>query len=100
MSHWYGAGKYGDIALRTLYNENLYEDIKCFAVTNISEERVMASKPICTIEEAYKRYPGRVVLIAVAPGSENYKSIQSSLAQIGINNILNIEDILDNYYIL
>lgn len=96
----YGAGKYGDIALRTLYNEGFYEQIKCFAVSDIPKINRIATKNIYQISDALFYFPNSVVLIAVVPASESYAKISDILDILKVDKRVNISDILDNFYVL
>ncbi len=96
----YGAGSHGDRVFRGLTNEGFYDRISCFAVSQCSEEDRLAGKQILKIDDAVKRYPGALVIVAVIRGSGMYIQMAQRLSVLGINEFLDGSDIEDNYYIL
>lgn len=81
-------------------NEGFYDRISCFAVSQCSAEDRLAGKQILKIDDAVKRYPGALVIVAVIRGSGMYIQMAQRLSVLGINEFLDGSDIEDNYYIL
>lgn len=96
----YGAGQFGDIAFRTLYNEGAYNAIKCFAVSDCSKQEGLAGKKVLNILEALKEYPNAMVLVAVAPNGKAYKEMTVNLNRYHVDKYMSMSDILNNFYIL
>ena len=96
----YGAGSHGDRVFRGFTNEGFYDRISCFAVSQCSAEDRLAGKQILKIDDAVKRYPGALVIVAVIRGSGMYIQMAQRLSVLGINEFLDGSDIEDNYYIL
>lgn len=96
----YGAGNRGDRVFRGLVNEGHYNAIACFAVSKESKESVLAGKQILKIDDAVKRYPEALVIIAVIRGSGMYLQMEQKLSELGINEYLAGSDIEENFYIL
>lgn len=96
----YGAGKKGDLIFRCLYNEGYYEKIACFAVSENPSADPLARKPILRIDDAVKKYPKALVIVAVIRGSGMYLQMVQRLAELGINEYLDGSDIEENFYIL
>lgn len=96
----YGAGEKGDLIFRCLYNEGYYGKTACFAVSENPLERALAGKQILRIEDALKKYPKALVIIAVIRGSGMYEQMVKKLSGLGINEFLAGSDIEENFYIL
>lgn len=96
----YGAGHHGDRVFRGLVNEGYYDVISCFAVSKDSGEGEMAGKQIVKIDDAVKKYPGALVIIAVIRGSGMYVQMAQKLSELGIKEYLDGSDIEENFYIL
>lgn len=96
----YGAGYHGDRVFRGLLNEAYYDDISCFAVSGDSTEGVLAGKQILKIDDAVKRYPEALVIVAVVRGSGMYEQMVKKLSELGINEYLAGSEIEENFYIL
>lgn len=96
----YGAGHRGDRVFRGLVNEGYYDMISCFAVSKDSGEGEMAGKQIVKIDDAVKKYPGALVIIAVVRGSGMYVQMAQKLSELGIKEYLDGSDIEENFYIL
>ncbi len=93
----YGAGKQGDIAMRILYNEGLYDKIRCFAVSDEPKDGFMADKRVVKIEKACECYPDSLYLLAVAPGSKAYLDMQERMKSLGIREYLQMTDFLEKF---
>lgn len=93
----YGAGKQGDIAMRILYNEGLYDKIHCFAISDDPKNSIMGSQSILKLEDAHDCYPNALYLLAVAPDSTAYLDMQKRLDQLGIHVYLQMTDFLEKF---
>ena len=93
----YGAGKQGDIAMRILYNEGLYDKIRCFAVSDEPKDGFMADKRVVRIEKARDCYPGSLYLLAVTPCSKAYLDMQEGRERLGIQEYLQMTDFLEKF---
>ena len=93
----YGAGKQGDIIMRILYNEGLYDKIKCFAVSEKTTGTSMASKDVYEIETAKAHFPGAVFILAVTPGTNAYHDMQEKLEKLEIHDYLQMTDFLEKF---
>lgn len=93
----YGAGKHGDIVMRILYNEGLYDKIKCFAISDDPKNGIMGSQSILKLENAYDCYPNALYLLAVVPNSTAYLDMQKRLDQLGIHAYLQMTDFLEKF---
>lgn len=93
----YGAGKQGDIAMRILYNEGLYSKIRCFAVSDEPENKLMADKQVVKIEKAHACYPDSLYLLAVVPGSKAYLDMEERIGSLGIHEYLRMPDFLEKF---
>ena len=93
----YGAGRQADIIMRILYNEGMFEKIKCFAVSEEMTNRQMASKDILRVEDAKEYFSGAVFILAVAPGTNAYYNMRERLKQLGINDYLQMTDFLEKF---
>ena len=96
----YGAGNHGDRVFRGLMNEGYYGAVSCFAVSQASMERSMAGKRILKIDDAVKRYPEALVVVAVNRGGGIYTEMIQRLSEIGVKEYLDGSDIEENFYIL
>lgn len=96
----YGAGKKSDLIFRSLYNEGYYHKIACFAVSKESSGNVLAGKQILKIDDAVKKYPEALIVIAVVRASEMYRQMIQKLSGLGINEYISGSDIEENFYIL
>lgn len=96
----YGAGHRGDRVFRGLVNEGYYNAVSCFAVSKESTESSLAGKQILKIEDAVKKNPKALVIVAVIRGSGMYLQMVQRLAELGIHEYLDGSDIEENYYIL
>lgn len=96
----YGAGRKGDLVFRSLYNEGYYDKISCFAVSENPSESILAGKQVLKIDDAVKKYPGALVIVAVIRGSGMYMQMTQKLSGLGINEHLAGSDIEENFYIL
>lgn len=96
----YGAGYHGDLVFRGLVNEGYYNAVSCFAVSKDCTGSRMAGKQIVKIDDAVKRFPKALVIIAVGRGSGMYIQMVQRLFDIGINEYLDGSEIEENFYIL
>lgn len=96
----YGAGHHGDRVFRGLVNEGYYGAISCFAVSKDPAEGGIAGKQIVRIDDAVKRYPKALVIVAVIRGSGMYMQMAQRLSELGVKEYLDGSDIEENYYIL
>lgn len=96
----YGAGTHGDIILRGLYNEGFYEKISCFAVSQNSTKELLAKRQVLMINDAIKKYPTALVIIAVIRGSEIYNQMKMKLIELGKTEFLDGTSIEECFYIL
>lgn len=96
----YGAGHHGDRVFRGLVNEGLYDAIVCFATSQASAECAIAGKPIWKIDDAVKKYPEALVIVAVVRGSGMYGQMAQKLSALGVHHYLDGSDIEENFYIL
>jgi len=96
----YGAGHHGDRVFRGLVNEAYYDTISCFAVSQNPVADRLAGKQILKIDDAVKKYPGALVIVAVIRGSGMYMQMVQKLSELGINEYLDGSDIEQNFYIL
>ena len=93
----YGAGKQGDVAMRILYNEGLYDKINCFAVSDEPKNGFMGSKRVLRLENAHSCYPNALYLLAVVPGSKAYSEMQKRMDKLGIHEYLEMTDFLEKF---
>ncbi len=93
----YGAGRQGDILMRILYNEGLYDKICCFAVSEQSQNTFMGTKSVLEIEKARCCYPDALYVLAAAPGSRASIEMQERMNQLGIHDYLQMTDFLERY---
>lgn len=93
----YGAGKQGDIVMRILYNEGLYDNIKCFAVSGKPVSTSMGLKSVLDIENAYKCYPDSLYLLAVACGTKAYSDMQEKMDELGVHEYLQMTDFIEKF---
>lgn len=91
----YGAGKQGDIAMRILYNEGLYDKINCFAVSDEPKNVFMGSKNVLRLEKAHNCYPNALYLLAVVPGSKAYLDMRKRMDKLGVYEYLQMTDLLE-----
>lgn len=96
----YGAGHHGDRVFRGIVNEGYYDKVSCFAVSKDSAENSLAGKQILKIDDAVKKYPKALVIVAVIKGSGMYLQMVQKLSELGINEYLAGSDIEENFYIL
>lgn len=96
----YGAGHHGDRVFRGLVNETYYDVIVCFAVSGDPAESAMAGKQILKIDDAVKRYPEALVIVAVIRGSGMYVQMVQRLSELGIKEYMDGSDMEENFYIL
>lgn len=93
----YGAGRQGDIAMRILYNEGLYDKIYCFAVSDEPRNGVIGTKKVLKIDMAYDRYPHALYLLAAVTGSRAYLEMQERLNRLGIYEYLQMTDFIEKF---
>ncbi len=96
----YGAGHHGDRVFRGLVNEGYYDAVSCFAVSGDTLGEEIAGKQIVKIDDAVKRYPKALVIIAVIRGSGMYMQMVRRLSELSVREYLDGSDIEENYYIL
>jgi len=96
----YGAGRFGDKVMRILYNEGLYDKISCFAVSKATDTGRIAGKSILLIDEALKKYPDAIVIIATMNGLEAYEDMTLELGRLGVLSRIDSKDLIDNFYVL
>lgn len=96
----YGAGRRGERVFRGLLNETYYDVITCFAISQDPTESSLAGKQILKIDDAVKKYPGALVIVAVIRGSGMYVQMVQRLSELGIDEYLDGSDIEENFYIL
>ncbi|MCI9361029.1 MAG: glycosyltransferase [Hungatella sp.] len=96
----YGAGRRGDVIFRGLYQEGYSDLIRCFAVSQKPSGEMIAGKQILSIEEALRRFPDGLVILAVARGSGMYQQMAENLAALGITDYMDGSDLEENFYII
>lgn len=96
----YGAGNIGDRALRTLYNEDCYGKIACFATSSNPSISEIAGKPVLRIDEALEKYPRSTVIVAVAKGSTAHKDMIINLSKYENIKIISFSEFENLFYIL
>lgn len=96
----YGAGYRGDRVFRGLVNEGYYDAISCFAVSKDPGEEEIAGKQIVKIDDAVKKYPEALVIVAVIRGSGMYMQMTQKLSELGVKEYLDGSDVEENFYIL
>ncbi len=96
----YGAGMRGDIVFRGLYNEGYNDKLCCFAVSQLSNDMVIAGKKVISIEDAHQLYPNALIIVAVVRGSGMYNQMVQKLTELEISNYMDGSDIEKNFYIL
>lgn len=96
----YGAGVHGDAIFRALYNEGLYDKIKCFAVSQDVNEKVIAGKKVLLIRDALKKYPDGLVIVAVVRGTGAYQAMVEMLQSLSCDNYFDGTDMEETFYIL
>lgn len=96
----YGAGYRGSRVFRGLVNEGYYDAISCFAVSQEGTGDLLAGKQILKIDDAVRKYPEALVIVAVIRGSGMYVQMIQRLSELGINEYLDGSDIEENFYIL
>lgn len=94
----YGIGKYGDIAIRNLYNAQLYDYVSCLATTGKTGCERMADREVLCIDEAVKQYPGATIMIAVAPGTAARKEMEDTLSSLNVGRFFGVENLFDCFY--
>ncbi len=93
----YGAGKLGDTVMRILYNEGLYDKIRCFAVSDEPKKDFMATKDVLKIEKAKACYSNALFLLAATPGSKAFLDMQKKMDILGVHEYLQMEDLLEKF---
>lgn len=96
----YGAGMHADRVFRILYNEGYAEKIICFTVTSDRKQDILASRPILFVEDAVRKYPNALYIIAVQKGTKADLAMTAKLEELKITNFFSGSDLEDNYYIL
>lgn len=91
----YGAGRQGDIVMRILYNEGLYDKIYCFAISDEPENVVIGTKKVLKIDMAHYRYPHALYLLAAVSGSRAYMDMRERLNRLGIYEYLQMTDFIE-----
>ncbi len=84
----YGAGNRGVIALRNLVNLNQISKLKCFAVTYDTEEEMLANHQVLKIDDAIKKYPDSLIIVATVRGTNAYKAMCINLLDLEVTNYL------------
>ncbi|MCM1154124.1 MAG: glycosyltransferase [Ruminococcus flavefaciens] len=93
----YGAGKQGDIIMRILYNEGLYDKICCFAVSDESGNAFLGPISILKIEKAQECCPKALYVLAVTPGTKACSDMRTRLKQLGIHEYLQMTDFIEKF---
>lgn len=94
----YGAGRQGDIVMRILYNEGLYDKICCFAVSDTQGNAFMGLKSVLGIHRAHECYPHALYVLAAVPGSKSYLEMRERLDKLGVHEYLQITDFLERFH--
>ena len=84
----YGAGNRGITVLRNLVNQNQISKLKCFAVTSDIKEPILANHEVLIIDDAIKRYPESLLIVATVRGTNAYKDMCIKLLDMGVTNYL------------
>lgn len=93
----YGAGKQGDIVMRILYDEGLYEKINCFAVSDEPKNGLLGGKSVLEIKKAQERYPNALYLLAVVPDTKAYFDMRDTIEKFGAHEYLQMTDFLEKF---
>lgn len=96
----YGTGHNGDRIFRGLVNGGYYDAISCFAISKDPGEEGIAGKQIVKIDDAVKKYPEALVIVAVTRGSDIYIQMTQKLSELGVKEYLDGSDIDENFYII
>ena len=84
----YGAGNRGVIALRNLVNLDQISKLKCFAVTDDAEAQILANHQVLKIDDAIKKYPDSLIIVATVRGTNAYKAMCINLLDLEVTNYL------------
>lgn len=96
----YGAGKYGEMVFRIIYNEGFSKKLFCFAVTDESSKKKIGSKPVFSIGDAVQIYKNALFIVAVEGKSVAYKEMTNKLEEMQITNYISGNELIDNFYIV
>lgn len=96
----YGAGKVGDHVLRFIFNEEYQEKLKCFAESKPEDANKVGDIDLFAIEDAIKKYPNSLVILAVVKGTPAYDSMREKIKKIGVSDMIDGSDIEECFYIL
>ena len=96
----YGAGKYGEMVFRIIYNEGFLDKLSCFAVTGGFSKEKIGSKPVIQIDNAVQKHKDALFIVAVARNSIAYNEMTKRLEEMHIANYISGNDLIDNFYIV
>ena len=94
----YGAGIRGQHVFRNLCYMNLYDKIKGFVVSGAPEQACVCTKAVKRVNEFVDSGNNMLYIVSVKRNTEAYKQMRECLEAFEIKNVLDSEDIIDNFY--
>lgn len=96
----YGAGNYGQRALRILSYQNLCQKVLCFAVSDEKAEGNIGRIPVRCIDQLYRYRDQAAVIIGASRHTAAYGQIEARLKETGFGNVLDTNLLSDYFYYL
>ena len=94
----YGAGQRGERIYRILLDNGWSDKVSCFIETNTPSRDKVGNIPVYKADDEEVRYENAAVIISTSRGSRWYDEMKSNLDKMGVNAVLDSDDLVDNFY--
>lgn len=94
----YGAGIRGQHLFRNFCYMGLYDKLDGFVESEISKQETVCTKIVKNVNESVYTNRNLLYVVSVKQDTEAYRQMRARLESLGIRNVMDSEDIIDNFY--
>lgn len=94
----YGAGIRGQHLFRNFCYMGLYDKLDGFVESEISKQETVCTKIVKNVNESVYANRNLLYVVSVKQDTEAYRQMRARLESLGIRNVMDSEDIIDNFY--
>lgn len=94
----YGAGQFGESAMRILASQGMQEKILCFAISAGKAALGVGNLPVRYIDDLVQYRHDSAVVMGVSDGSKSYHQMKGQLEKLGFLNAVDLSQLTDYFY--
>lgn len=96
----YGAGQFGESAMRILACQGMQKKILCFAISEGKTAKNIGNLSVRYIDDLVQYRHYSVVVMGVSDGSKSYYQMKEQLDKLGFLNTIDLSQLTDYFYYL